>query len=150
MALSHIYPFLSLINNTETKPPYWFPCLLILLQSFIIISCHVSLLLKNQVKLYIFQNVLQFYLAFINSVWVPPRGLFYSQAPPTHRPLLHSDPTHSQVPPTIRLHPLIGPAHYWTPPAGRSSCSLTVLNQGDYIFYLHFPHIENPSLPATR
>lgn len=73
---------------------------------------HVSLLLKGQVKTYIFQNVLHFYLAFINAGRALPSGLFYSRAPPTLRPLLLSGPTHTEAPPIIRPHSPSSPSHF--------------------------------------
>lgn len=47
---------------------------------------HISLLQKDQVKCYIFQNVLHFHLAFTHSVRSHPSSYLHSQGPPTLAP----------------------------------------------------------------
>lgn len=112
VSLSQTYPFLSFstaqgqnlltglsISLSCSNPSLWF-------------FNHVFDLLKGQVKTYIFQNVLHFYLAFINAGRALPSGLFYSRAPPTLRPLLLSGPTHTEAAPIIRPHSPSSPSHF--------------------------------------
>lgn len=71
---------------------------------------------------------LHLHSAFLNSVWAPPQGLFYSQAPPVrkaHRTRSFGS-FRSWVPPTVGLYV-------------NSYSSFTIVNQDDYKFYLNFP-----------
>ena len=87
-------PFSSIFSTIGTKLPYQSPCLLVLLQSFFSVFYHVFLLLKDQVKTYIFH----FPRCRLLSL-----SIYKLRQDPSWRRLLLSGHTHSQVLPTVWL-----------------------------------------------